>query len=323
MNNVEQSIKGYLDSWSKSRTFDYPVLHDCMNQIVSIFQAADGDVLEDLLLNAFYSTPGLFHYLIEVNEIGKALGDKYTMLSSSVSLSSVYSSVLLNFLEGPLKHVLLCILYALKKRTSSDLTFKRVCRKYFYLKDVVDELQNELQHISKEMILSSILTDFMDVKLRFIRNKVAHHDYYIVTKKKNENSVEVKGVLFIHNNDISNPRNFYLEIDKLGRYIRWIENLIVVLISSIDVFIKTSVENKGLRLEEICKRCNDCGSWKLDFSMKFLEECQVCSRLKIATLKKGKAEGFMIDVPRTIQTKETKSEVTYTFPNDKKEGYSD
>lgn len=280
MNKVEKGIKDYLNSWSKSRTFDYAVLYDLMYQTVSIFQEANVDILEDLLLNAFYSTPGLFHYLTEVNEIGKALGDKYTMLSSSVSLSSVYSSVLLNYLEGPFKHVLLCILYALKKKTSSDLTFKRMCRKYSHLKDVVDELQSELQRVSNEMMLSSILANIADVNLRFIRNKVAHHDYYIVTRKKKDKSVEVKGILFVHKNDINNPRNFYLKISKLGECIRWVENLIILLISSIDVFIKSSLENRGLRLEEICQRCNSCGSWKVDLSMRFLGECQVCSRFR-------------------------------------------
>jgi len=279
MNKVEKGIRDYLDSWSKSRTFDHAVLYDLMYQTVSIFQEANGDILEDLLLNAFYSTPGLFHYLIEVNEIGKALGDKYTMLSSSVSLSSVYSSILLNYLEGPFKQVLMCILYALKKK-STDLTYKRICRKYSHLKDVVDELQSELQHVSNEMIRSSILANITDVNLPFIRNKVAHHDYYIVTMKKKDKSVEVKGILFIHKNDINNPRNFYLKISKLGECIRWIENLIILLISSIDVFIKTSLENRGLCLEGICKRCNNCGSWKVDLSMRFLGECQVCSRFK-------------------------------------------
>lgn len=279
MDKIERMIKDYLDSWSKSRTFDYAYLYNLMYQTVSIFQEAPNDILEDLLLNAFYSTPGLYHYLIEVNELGKALGDKYTMLSNSVSLTSVYSSVLLNFLEGPLKHILLCILYALKKKTSPDLTFSRVCRKYDRLIEVICELQSEIEHVSNEMILSSILANIKDVNLRFIRNKVAHHDYYIVTRRKNDKS-EVKGILFIHKNDVNNPKNFYLKINKLGECIRWVENLIIVLISSIDVFVKASVESRGYRLDDICKRCENCGSWRVDFSMKFLGECQVCSRTR-------------------------------------------
>lgn len=299
MDKIEQMIKDCLDSWSKSRTFDYTVLHDCMYQTVLIFQEANGNILEDLLVNAFYSTPGLFHYLIEVNEIGKALSDKYTMLSNSVSLSSVYSSVLLNFLEGPLKHVLLCILYALKKRTSPKLTFKNIYEKDIYLGSVIEELQSKLKHYSKETVLSSIFIDFMNVKLRFVRNKVAHHDYYIVTGKKNENSVYVKGIMFIDKHDVNSPSNFYLEINKLGRYIRWVENLIVILISSIDIFIKTSLENRRLRLEEICKKCNDCGSWKVDFSMEFLDGCKICSQFKTIDLKK-KAIRLKIGGPEII-----------------------
>lgn len=302
MDKTEQMIKDYLDSWSKSRTFDYALLYDLMCETVSIFQEAPSDILEDLLVNAFYSTPGLWHYLIEVNELRKALGDKYEMLSDSVSLSSLYSSVLLNFVEGPLRHILLCILYGLKKKSSSHLTFREVCKKYRYLIDVVAGLQSEIEHLSNKMIFSSVLAHIRDVDLRFIRNKVAHHDYYIVTRKKNDKT-EVKGILFVHENDINNPRNFYLEISKLGGCISWVQNLIVVLISSIDVFIKTSAEGRGLQLHDICKRCGKCGSWRVDFSMKFSEECQVCSRFG-TTLKENKV----------------KFEVTYTFPDDEKKG---
>ena len=164
-------------------------------------------------------------------------------------------------------------MYACKDKSSKS-TFREIFNKYEDLFEVIKELQIAFGQFPKSSMLGSVLANMTDAKLHFIRNKVTHHDYYIVTERRN-GKMGVKVILFVHKHDINNPQNFYIKIGKIGEYVRWVKDLIIVLISSINIFVLRSIGDLGLRLDDISKRCEFCGNWRTDFSKEFKEECQI------------------------------------------------